>query len=130
MKPLPPLALVCNDSRTLALQLCQQLEALGLNTDIAGSEAEVFAKAEASELIFIELQFSGSNGFQITRQLSGRCNCPLVLVTGTGRSSDLHWALQAGAATVLTRPVLSSALQLLLQQLQVVLLPLAARSDV
>ena len=68
-------------------------------------------------MIFVEVLQACGNGFQLLRELARTRACPLVLLTGTGRASDRHWGLQAGAAAVLRRPVDEAALRACLQEL-------------
>lgn len=114
-----PLALILDDSPFLALQLAQQLKDFGLRTHAPASNEELLALADSAAVVLIELQQFAVNGFQVTRELAAQCACPLILLTGTGRGTDLHWGLRAGACAVLARPVAPGALHTALLQLKV-----------
>ena len=114
---LQPLALILDDSPFLALHLAQQLGALGLRAQRTASREELLTLAGSAAVVLIELQHFAANGFQVTRELASSCSCPIILLSGTGRSTDLHWGLRAGARAVLTRPVQASALHSALQHL-------------
>lgn len=137
MNAAQPQALILDDSPVLARHLQLQLLRLGIGAELrTGAEldnAEIDNGAEASvqtttppaiDVIFVEVLQACGNGFQLLRELARTRACPLVLLTGTGRASDRHWGLQAGAAAVLRRPVDEAALRACLQELG--LLPGAA----
>lgn len=106
---------ILDDSPVLARHLQAQLAALGHHASIHADPAEL--SGIEADLIFVELLQASGNGFQLLRALARSRSCPLVLLTGTGRSSDRHWGLQAGAAAVLRRPVEPAALHHCLQEL-------------
>jgi CheY-like chemotaxis protein len=108
MSTLRPQALILDDSPVLARHLQQLLGRLGVGADV---------QAEDADIIFVEVLQACGNGFQLLRELARTRACPLVLLTGTGRASDRHWGLQAGAAAVLRRPVDEAALRACLQEL-------------
>ena len=115
MSPAPAPILILDDSPVLARHLKLQLQALGLRPSIHADAASL--PGPEVRLIFVELLQAGGNGFQLLRALARQRACPLVLLTGTGRSSDRHWGLQAGAAAVLRRPIELPALRRCLQEL-------------
>jgi CheY-like chemotaxis protein len=96
-------AIIC-DSQVLSLQLCRLLSCLGCT-------AEIFAcnpgrkLLENADIVFIELMQAGDKGFALLRALNTELSAPLVLLSGTGRISDLHWGKAAGATAVLEHPV-------------------------
>lgn len=112
--PEAPLALILDDSPFLALHLRTLLAARGLQASITANAAEVRSLASGASVIFVELELFDANGFAVTRELAEDCACPLVLLTGTGRSTDRQWGLRAGARAVLPRPVTAVALERLL----------------
>lgn len=141
MKSLRTQALILDDSPVLARHLQLLLGRLGIGAEVCaeataeaggemgsetGSEmgrdlgadagAETAIPAEV-DVIFVEVLQACGNGFQLLRELARTRACPLVLLTGTGRASDRHWGLQAGAAAVLRRPVDEAALRACLQEL-------------
>lgn len=104
------LALIIDDSPFLALHLSRLLEVNGLRAHIPKDAAELRALAPAAAVIFVELELFHASGFEVTRELAASCACPLVLLTGTGRTTDRQWGLRAGASAVLPRPVNLAAL--------------------
>jgi CheY-like chemotaxis protein len=112
-----PLALIVDDSPFLAVHLGRLLEALGLQARTPSAPAELCALSAEAAIIFVELELFQGSGFEVTRELAARCACPLVLLTGTGRNTDLQWGLRAGASAVLPRPVTARALRTTLDRL-------------
>jgi CheY-like chemotaxis protein len=113
-EPVRSLVLIVDDSPFLAAQLSCLLMTLGLEPRIPADAMELRALAAEAAVIFIELELFHASGFEVARELAAHCSCPLVLLTGTGRKTDLQWGLRAGASAVLPRPVTAAALQALL----------------
>ncbi len=106
-----PLALIADDSPFLAAHLQCLLLSLGLDARVPADAAELRKLAAEAAVIFVELELFQASGFEVTRELAEQCSCPLVLLTGTGRKTDLQWGLRAGASAVLPRPLTAATLQ-------------------
>ena len=105
-----PLAVVVDDSPFLALHLARQLEACGFRAQISADTSGLRRLAAEAALVCVELELFQASGFEVVRELAEHCRCPLVLLTGTGRNTDLQWGLRAGASAVLQRPICARAL--------------------
>ena len=106
-----PLAVVCDDSATLALQLSRMLEVLGFAVQVCDPcELNLPLQVEPA-LICVELLGSYSNGFKLLRRLAVHHKCPRLLLTASGRQADHHWGGRAGATAVLARPFTLQQLQ-------------------
>jgi len=105
-----PLALVVDDSPFLAAHLSRLLLTLGMDACIPATAAELRTLAPRAAAIFVELELFHASGFEVMRELAAQYSCALVLLTGTGRKTDLQWGLRAGASAVLPRPVTAAAL--------------------
>jgi DNA-binding response OmpR family regulator len=117
MKAVVGTALILDDSPILAQQLRLLLQQCGFTVVVATAPVDTKALPQPLALICIELLQETANGFQLLRQLSNNVSCPLLLLSGTSRSSDVQWGLRAGAAAVLTRPLTAAALEQCLRQL-------------
>ena len=106
-----PLAVVCEESATLALQLQRALEALGFAVQVCDPAGLNLPLHPAPALICVELLGSHRNGFKLLRQLALHHACPRLLLTASGRSSDVYWARRCGATAVLARPFTLQQLQ-------------------
>ena len=111
------LALIVDDCRGLALHLQAQLQALGLQVEIPEGDAALLERCADAAFVFVELQLLERNGFGLVRRLSGRTSGAVILVSGTGRATDLQWGLRAGARAVLKRPLQQAQLQECLHEL-------------
>jgi len=105
---------VLDDSPLLASQLQQLVAGFGFAVETI-QEPAVFAEVAATaDLAFVEIQLLHANGFQLARQVRATGTCKVVLLSGSGRSTDLHWGLRAGAVAVLKRPLRPEQLRELL----------------
>jgi len=108
-------ALIISDSGILARHLQRMLALLDVEASFMSASSGPLSQAAGMDLVLLELQLDHANGFQLLRHLAPALSCPLVLVSGTGRASDRHWGLRAGASVVLHRPL---GLRVLCQGLQ------------
>lgn len=106
-------AVIIDDSPVLAVQLQSLLQAQGFEAVHCSRPAELSGRPAC---IFTELLQLDNNGFRILRALREHFDCPLILVSGTGRLSDQHWGRQAGAMHVLTRPLRLQELRKILKE--------------
>jgi len=107
-------AFIC-DSPVLRLVMQRQL--LSLDYACSGFEKNPGNLVLRNfDFVFVELMHYEENGFSLIRWLGLKITVPLILVTGTGRESDLHWGNTTGAAAVLARPLCKSALVQVLEQ--------------
>lgn len=104
MKSPAPRALILNDSAVLSLVLERFLRGLGFRTSIVTVLPEQ-SELAACDVVFMELLFRDQNGFRLVRRLRRCCRCPVILISGSGRRTDLAWGLRAGASTVISRPL-------------------------
>jgi CheY-like chemotaxis protein len=112
-----PQALIVDDSPFLALHLSRLLAAQGLQARVPADPGELRALAPEAAVIFVELELFQASGFEVTRELAEHSPCPVVLLTGSGRNTDLQWGLRAGASVVLPRPVTDMTLRAVLCKL-------------
>lgn len=114
-----PKVLVVNDSPLLAAELQQMLAGLGLEAVTLHEPELAPALAVDAAAVFIEIQLLHDNGFQVARRVRAAAGCPVVLLSGSGRATDVEWAVRAGASAVLARPLLLEALHWTLEQIGV-----------
>lgn len=99
-----PLALVCDDSATLGLLLARELEMLGYRVKSITPAQLVLPLPEPPVLCCIELLGNNVNGFKLLRQLRQHHDCRAVLLSASGRRTDIAWGRSLGADAVLLRP--------------------------
>ncbi|HTQ98642.1 MAG TPA: hypothetical protein VMH83_01570 [Candidatus Acidoferrum sp.] len=110
MNPSLPQAWIFEDSATLALQLERLLRELGCQVHRGDVAAPALPPQPPPALICVALLGPQLNGFKLLRRLAAH-NCPKLLLTATGRGSDVGWGLQAGATAVLAWPPTREQLQ-------------------
>ncbi|GFO61506.1 chemotaxis response regulator protein-glutamate methylesterase [Geomonas silvestris] len=103
--------LVVEDSKTVQKALVAALEAdpelRVVGTADSGEEAVEAAGTLRPDLITMDINLPGMDGFQATRAIMSNCPTPIVVVTGKldPRDSDtLFRVMQAGALMVLGKP--------------------------
>jgi two-component system LytT family response regulator/two-component system response regulator LytT len=111
--------LVVDDEQYAREELCYQLDLLGEVEIIAqagnGVEALTAVDRHAPDVVFLDVQMPGLNGFEVARQLLGRAEAPaLVFVT----AFDHHAieAFEVNAVDYLLKPVEGSRLEQALQR--------------
>jgi CheY-like chemotaxis protein len=73
-----------------------------------GQEAIELAKMHAPDLILMDLQLPGMDGFATTRLIKGDAaikNIPIVALTAYAMRGDAERALNAGCAGYITKPI-------------------------
>lgn len=103
--------LVVEDSKTVqkalvaAFDADPQLQVIG--TAESGEEAVDAARRLKPDLITMDVNLSGMNGFEATRAIMSTCPVPIVIVTGQMDPRDsgtLFRVMEAGALLVLPKP--------------------------
>ena len=116
--PVPRVWVLC-DSALLApllMQLCANAGAEAVILRDADAAVACLAHETSLTLILVELMLGPETGFRAARRLRALCTCPIVILSGTERDSDLAWAPTTGATAVLRYPVSSDALHTWMQQ--------------
>ncbi len=101
--------LVVDDSPVDAQNLQNILAAAGhlVRIAVSGAEALAFAKTERPDLIMMDVNMPGLDGFSATRQLTQDTSTkgiPVVFVTGKDQKVDRVFAQMLGAKGYVTKP--------------------------
>ena len=101
--------LVVDDSPVDAQNLQTILMTAGHQVRIAtsGAEALAMAKAERPDLVMMDVNMPGLDGFSAARQMTqdpGTKNIPVVFVTGKDQKADRVFAQMLGAKGFVTKP--------------------------
>ena len=100
-------------------RLARMLEAHGFDVVIAVDGEEVLGTVagNAPDLIIMNVQLSGRNGYEITRELSDgglADGVPIILLTSAQTEGALdaqrEWGVNAGASEVLAKPIAEDVL--------------------
>jgi twitching motility two-component system response regulator PilH len=102
--------LVVDDSPTERFFLSDLLGREGYEVIVAsgGEEGVAKAKADAPDVIVMDVVMPGLNGYQATRILTRdeqTRNIPIILCTTKGQETDKIWGMRQGAIDYLVKPV-------------------------
>jgi twitching motility two-component system response regulator PilH len=101
--------LICDDTLTDRSNLDRICRGAGYETLQATSGAEAINRARETkpDLIFMDVNMEGMDGFAATRGLQrdpATMRIPVVMVTSKGQKADLVWARMQGAKGYVIKP--------------------------
>src|SRR5258708_22481110 len=98
--------LLVEDDARLAQLTARYLETHGVMVTIAG--AGIAGQAEALrrqyDCVVLDLMLPGRDGIEVCRQLRGRTDVPILMVTARGEEADRVLGLEVGADDYVTKP--------------------------
>jgi len=111
----PPRILIVDDNPTNVKILATRLAAEGYEivTAADGEEGLAVARAQAPDLILLDVMMPKLDGFEVCRRLRADASfpfTPIILVTAMADSRDVVAGLEAGGDEYLTKPVDHAAL--------------------
>ncbi len=89
--------------RTL-LRECFELEGYRVSEARDGGELAARLAEGPADLITLDLNLGGENGFDVARQVRGSHNVPIIMITGKGDPIDRIVGLELGADDYITKP--------------------------
>jgi diguanylate cyclase (GGDEF)-like protein len=103
--------LVVDDDAVYSLLASETLQRAGYAVRVAasGSEALQILSAEKPDLVLLDVQLSGENGFDLCtriRATNGGTDVPIVMVTGHSDTESIERACSVGATDFILKPVL------------------------
>jgi len=99
--------LIIEDELTLSLLLRERLEKEGYSVTACKDGEQGLAQAlrEAYDLLLLDIQLPGRNGFEVCRQLRRHgMNVPVLMLTARGHVNDRVKGLKTGADDYLIKP--------------------------
>ncbi|MBL9017258.1 MAG: response regulator transcription factor [Myxococcales bacterium] len=98
--------LLVEDDERLAQLTARYLESHGVVVTVAkdGIEGQAEALRRQYDCLVLDLMLPGRDGIEITRQLRGRTDVPIVMVTARGEEADRVLGLEVGADDYVTKP--------------------------
>ena len=110
-----PLVLVVNDDVRELLKLATAICQTGCKTlEVhSGEEALDALTKQSVDLVVLDVALEGMDGFDVTRILKsqrGKADIPVLLTTRRQDRSQLAFAIQSGAADLLTKPIAPAVL--------------------
>lgn len=114
-----PCVLVADDTPTNRLVARKMLERLGYDAHLCETGAEVLERLDPQvhELVLMDFQMPGLDGFETTRLLRERLGdeCPVILgFTANGMPEEHARAIEAGMSGIVSKPVQLESLRLAL----------------
>ena len=102
--------LVVEDSPTLRQTMCAYIKRAGHTAVVAASGEEALQLVESSlvDLVFMDVEMPGLNGFETTklmRESFGKHWVPIVFVTGHGDAASFEEGIEAGGDDYLIKPI-------------------------
>ena len=114
--PLPAKAtrrrvLIIDDDPAFTLLAAETLQQAGYDAGVASTSQEAIAcfEREKPDLVLLDVELPGSNGFELCatlRLLSKGVDVPIVMVTGHDDTASIAQAYQVGATDFIHKPVL------------------------
>lgn len=104
-----PKILIVDDRKSELLVLRSYLESAGYEVTEASSGEDAIAKARARhpDVIVMDVEMPGMNGFQATRNLGrdpATGDIPVIMCTSKSEDTDKSWAEQQGAVDYIVKP--------------------------
>ena len=98
--------LVVDDEAGVRDLLRDCLEIEGFEVSEAEKGSDIIAKLDTGsiDLITLDLNLGGENGFDLVRQIRAMHNVPIVMITGKGDTIDRVVGLELGADDYITKP--------------------------
>lgn len=102
----PKKILVVDDEAPIRALLRECFELDAYEVEEAGDAQEAMARLETMvpSLITLDLNLGGDNGLELARQIRGRCNVPIVMITGRSDTIDRVVGLELGADDYIAKP--------------------------
>ena len=101
-----PHLLIVDDDREIRGLLAQYLEKHEFRTTAVADGKEMRRVLERShvDLLVLDLMLPGEDGLQLCRDLRGRSNIPVIMLTARGEETDRIVGLEMGADDYLAKP--------------------------
>lgn len=101
------IVLVVDDDRAILNMLYKALHQNGIEADLStsGESALEMAAKKEYDLILLDINMRGINGFEVIQRLrANRCETPIMVVSGRKEDKDALYGLAIGADDYITKP--------------------------
>jgi two-component system, OmpR family, response regulator len=98
--------LLVEDDARLAQLTARYLESHGVLVSVSpnGLDGQAEALRRQYDCVVLDLMLPGRDGIEVCRQLRGRIDVPIIMVTARGAESDRVLGLEVGADDYVTKP--------------------------
>ena len=102
----PLLALLVEDDVRLAALTREYLEGHGVAVVVVGDGRRGLAEALGGkfDVVLLDLMLPGKDGLEVCRELRGRSDVPIIVLTARGEEADRVMGLELGADDYLAKP--------------------------
>ncbi|HTN12383.1 MAG TPA: response regulator, partial [Acetobacteraceae bacterium] len=101
---LAPLVLIVDDETAIRRLLRTSLQAEGYRTEEAATGAEALARAQAADIIVLDLGLPDVDGLEVIRRLRATSAVPIVVLSSREAEGGKVAALDLGADDYVTKP--------------------------
>jgi DNA-binding NtrC family response regulator len=110
--------MVVDDDPDIRLILEDRLEALNYRVETAANGGEALDKVAEAEpdLMFLDLQMPGMDGFQVLRKLKDHSDLAIIIITAFGTIEKAVEAIKEGAFDFITKPFSPEHLDLVIKK--------------
>ncbi len=104
--------LLVEDDERLARLTSRYLQEHGVIVTVAHSGTDALAEASRHvfDVVLLDLMLPGRDGLEVCRELRGRTDVPIIMVTARGEEADRVLGLETGADDYLAKPYSSREL--------------------
>ena len=104
---MPDRVLIVDDDEAVLTMLGKVMKSSGIEADVArcGTEAIELAGRGHYDLMLLDVNMPGMDGFEVVQTLRGRgIRLPIIIVSGRKEDYDALYGLDIGADDYLTKP--------------------------
>ena len=92
------------------LRECLEMEGFAVREAATGEEMMEQLRQRPVDLITLDLNLGGENGFDLVREIRATDNVPIVMITGKGDTIDRVIGLELGADDYIAKPFTAETL--------------------
>lgn len=98
--------LIIEDDKGLSAGLCRALTAENITVESCGTlrEARLRLSEQVFGLIILDVNLPDGNGFDFLREIKGKYDTPVIMLTANDMESDIVSGLEQGADDYITKP--------------------------
>lgn len=104
---MPDTVLIVDNNSSILAMLCKVVRSNGLAAETAstGEQAVEMAKKKSYDLILLDINMQGMDGFEVIQELRSRgLKMPIIIVSGRQEDYDMLYGLDIGADDYVTKP--------------------------
>ena len=113
-------AVICDDEDAALKIITYSIEKQGIPIEIVGTasdgqEALALIKRKKPNLVFLDIEMPGMNGFEVIEKLSS-LNCKIIIITAYSTFTYAQRALRLGVSDIIAKPIDTDTLKQAIQR--------------